>query len=145
MSKFCLAETTTLVIGWLSNVLFLAYAQGFFPGMLLDVLNNAVFVRLAAVLAFPYLLTFLFCWPSCRYVKAFLMLSLLLTIGSTVVYWGFFLAERSSNGGWIFLEVPLAQTMIAVAFSLVVFLISLVLRLRVRLVPAEQPAEQPAA
>jgi len=30
--------------------------------------------------------------------------------------------------------------MIAVAFSLVVFLISLVLRLRARLVPAQQPA-----
>ncbi|HEX4141547.1 MAG TPA: hypothetical protein VHY09_14455 [Candidatus Methylacidiphilales bacterium] len=145
MSKYCLAEIATLVIGWGSNLLFLVYSQGFFYSMRPEHLLNADFMRFAAILAFPYLLTFLCCWPSCRYVKAFLMLSLLLTIGSTVVYYGFFVAQRPPDGGWIFLAVPLAQTMIAVAFSLVVFLFSLVMRLRARLVPALQPAAEPAA
>ena len=132
MSKFCIAEIATLIIGWVSNLLFLAYSQGFFPSMQLEHLNDAVFLRTVTVLAFPYLLTFLFCWLSHRFVKAFLMLSLLLTIGSTVVYYGFFVTRRSWDGGWIFLAVPLTQTMIAVAFSLVVFLLSLVFRPKVK-------------
>ncbi len=128
MSKFCLAEIATLLIGWLSGLLFLAYAQGFFPGMLLEDLNNAQFIRFAAVLGFPYLLTFLCCWLSRRFVKAFLMLSVLLTIGSTCVYYGFFVARQPLEGGLIFLVVPLAQTVIAVAFSLVVFGLGFILK-----------------
>jgi hypothetical protein len=132
MSKFCIAEIATLIIGWVSNLLFLVYSHGFFPDMRMEDLNDAQFIRFAAVLAFPYLLTFLFCWLSHRFVKAFLMLSLLLTIGSTVAYYAFFVTRRPPDGGWIFLAVPLTQTMIAVAFSLVVFLLSLVFRTKVK-------------
>jgi len=140
MSRFCIAEVATLIIGWVSNLLFLVYSQGFFPSMLLERLDDAMFRRFVWVLAFPYLLTFLFCWFSHRFVKAFLMLSLLLTIGSTVVYYAFFVTQRPPDGGWIFLAVPLTQTMIAVAFSLVVFLLSLIFRPKVKPVLAEQAA-----
>jgi hypothetical protein len=136
MSRFYLAEVATLIIGWISNLLFLVYSQGFFPGMLLEHLDDALFRRTVAVLAFPYLLTFLFCWLSHRFAKAFLMLSLLLTIGSTVVYYAFFVTRRPPDGGWIFLAVPFTQTMIAVVFSLVVFLLGLIFRPEVKPVVA---------
>ena len=138
MSKFCLAEIATLVIGWVANLLFVLYSVGFFPGMQIEHLLNVQFERFAAVLVFPYLLTFLCCWLLRRFVKPFLMLSLLLTIGSICVYYGFFVARRPLEGGLIFLVVPLAQTAIALAFSLVVFLLGLVLKPKPALV--EQPA-----
>jgi hypothetical protein len=139
MSKFCLAEIATLIIGWVSNLLFLAYSQGFFHGAGAGHLLDYEFLRFAAVLAFPYVLTFLFCWLSRRFVKAFLMLSLLLTIGSTCAYYGFFVAQLPPDGGWIFLAVAFAQTVIAFAFSLVIFAISLVMRLRSKPAIAAQP------
>jgi len=138
MSKFCLAEVATLLIGWGSNLLFLVYSQGFFSGGRPEQLLNGEFLRFAAVVAFPYLLTFVFCWLSRRFVKAFLMLSLLLTIGSICVYYGFFVTRMPLEGGLIFLAVPLTQTVIAAAFSLVVFVIGLILKPKPALV--EQPA-----
>jgi len=140
MSKFCLAEVATLVIGWVSNLLFLAYTLGFFQNFRVERLMSAEFPRFAAVLAIPYVLTFLCCWCSHRFVKAFLMLSLLLTIGSTMVYYAFFVTQHPLEGGWIFLAVPLAQTTIAISFSFVIFLLSLVFRPKVKPVVAEQPA-----
>jgi hypothetical protein len=140
MSRFCLAEIATLIIGWVSGLLFLAYSQGIFYSARPEHLLDPEFERFAEVLAFPYVLTFLFCWLSRRFVREFLMLSLLLTIGSTCVYYGFFVTRRPPDGGWIFLAVPLAQTMIAVAFSLVIFLIHLVMWLR-----AKPAAPQPAS
>jgi hypothetical protein len=140
MSRFCLAEIATLIIGWGSNLLFLAYSQGVFYDLRTERLLEPEFERFAAVLAFPYVLTFLFCWLSRRFVREFLLLSWLLTTGSTCVYFGFFVARRALADGWIFLAVPLAQTMIALAFSLVIFLISLVTWLR-----AKPAAAQPAA
>ncbi len=125
MSKFCLAEITTLVIGWVSNVLFVLYSVGFLPDMQIKNLFSAEFERFATVLLFPYLLTFLSCWLLRRFVQPFLMLSLLLTIGSTCVYYGFFVARRPLDGGWIFLMVPLAQTIIALSFSLLLFGVSM--------------------
>jgi hypothetical protein len=136
MSKFCLAEVATLVIGWVSNLLFLVYSQGFFDRMNPRLLLNDEVLRLAGVLAFPYVLTFFCCWLSHRFVKAFLLLSLLLTIGSTCVYYGFFLTRRPLEGGLIFVAVPVTQTVIAVTFSLVVFLIGLVWRQKVKAVVA---------
>jgi len=131
MSKFCLAEVATLVIGWVSSLLFLVYSQGFFDSANTDLLLNDEVLRFAGVLAFPYVLTFFCCWLSHRFVKAFLLLSVLLTIGSTVAYYVFFVTRRPLEGGWIFLAVPLTQTMIAVAFSLVVFLIGLIFKPKV--------------
>jgi uncharacterized membrane protein len=140
MSKFCLAEVATLVIGWVSNLLFLVYSLGFFERMRVERLMNEEFARFAAVLAFPYVLTFLCCWLSHRFVKPFLLLSLVLTIGSTVAYYAFFVTRRPPDGGWIFLDVPLIQTTIAATYSFLVILLSLVFRPRVKAVVVEQPA-----
>jgi hypothetical protein len=137
MSKFCLAEVTTLVIGWVSSLLFLAYSQGFFDNENTQLLLNDVVLRFAGVLAFPYVLTFFCCWLSRRFVRGFLLLSVLLTIGSIVAYYVFFITRRPMEDGWIFLAVPMTQTMIALAFSLIVFLIGLVFRPKV--VPQEVP------
>ena len=136
MSKFCLAEVATLIIGWISSLLFLVYSEGFFDNGNTDLLLNDSLLRFAGVLAFPYVLTFFCCWLSRRFVKAFLLLSVLLTIGSIVAYYGFFVTRRPMEGGWIFLAVPMTQTMIAVTFSLVVFLLSLVFRPKMKTVAA---------
>src|ERR1700761_2227291 len=99
MSKFCLAEVATLIIGWGSNLLFLVYSQGFFDNANPQILMSDELLRYAAIFALPYLLTFLFCWFSHRFVKAFLLLSLLLTIGSTCAYYIFFVTRRPPDGG----------------------------------------------
>ncbi len=138
MSKFCLAEVATLVIGWLSSMLFLLFSQGVFYSAQPMSLLNGEFRQFAAILAVPYVVTFLCCWLSQRFVKPFLLLSLLLTIGSTCVYYGFFVTMRPYEGGWIFLMVPLAQMTIAVPFSLVIFVISLISKRKTAM--AEQPA-----
>ena len=140
MSKFCLAEIATLLIGWVSNLLFLVYSGGFFDSARPELLLNPEFLRSAAVMAFPYALTFVCCWLSRRFVKAFLLLSILLTIGSICAYFGFFVAQLPPDGGGIFVAVPFVQTMIAVVFSLVIFVISLVLSLRSKPAIAARPA-----
>jgi hypothetical protein len=138
MSKFCLAEVATLLIGWVSNMLFLLFARGLFNGGQGELLLNDEVVRYALLMALPYVLTFLFCWFSRRFVKAFLLLSLMLTISSTCVYYGFFITHRPLEGGWIFLSVALTQTAIAIAFSLVVFVLGLIFRPKVKSVAVGQ-------
>ena len=129
MSKFCLAEIATLLIGWISNCLFLLYSEGMFTDSRTWVAMDMTLLNHAAFLALPYVLTFVCCWVSHRFVKAFLLLSLFLTIGSTCAYYGLYITDEPAiDAGWIFILVPLTQTAVAVTFSLMVFLLSLLVK-----------------
>jgi hypothetical protein len=126
MSKFCLAEIAVLLIGWVSNVLFLLYSRNVFAEFRYGIPTDPAFLHDAAILAFPYAFTFVICCLLRRFVKAFLLLSLVLTIGSICAYYGAYLGIRTSDPLWIFQSVPFWQTVIAASFAFVVFLVSLV-------------------
>lgn len=128
MSKFCIAEVVVLVTGWLSNFLFLLYAAGGFSGDRISVPMDAVFLNFAGILAMPYLLTFLSCYALRRFVKAFLLLSLILTIGSICAYYIAYVAQTPPDPHSIFVLVPYTQTCIAIAFAFLTFLFGLVFK-----------------
>ncbi len=128
MSKFCIAEIVVLLIGWLSNFLFLLYSAGIFEDGRFSMPTDANFRDFAAILAMPYLLTFLSCYVLRRFVKAFLLLSLVLTIGSTCAYYIAYVGETPPDPYWIFVMVPYVQTAVAIAFALLAFVFGLVVK-----------------
>jgi hypothetical protein len=138
MSKFCLAEIATLLIGWISNCLFLLYSEGVFTGDHEWSLMDLAFLNCAAIMAFPYALTFVCCWLLRRFVRAFLLLSLFLTIGSTCAYYGVYVAGPPADAGWVFLVVPFTQTAIVAAFSFLAFIGGLIFK-------SKQAAPEPAS
>lgn len=128
MSKFCRAEIAVLFIGWFSNLSFLLYSRGIFTGAHDGLLTDATFQNHAAIMAFPYALTFMFCWLLRRFVRAFLFFSFFLTIGSTCAYYGVYVAGSPVDANWAFQTVPFTQSVLVTAFSFLVFLGGLIFK-----------------
>jgi hypothetical protein len=116
-------EAAVLLTGWLLGFAFVLYSEGVFDLSHQWSWMDVGFFVLAVLLAAPYVLAGWFCWLLKRFVGLFLMMSVVIVVGSFFAYRSVYFPQPQDDAGWIFMIVPAIQTAIVSVFSGVVFLL----------------------